>query len=139
LPKKIIVYAPAQQPKQIGEYIKAYENAAVLLKQLKDNGIGPERRSKLLLTDVMEVRQPPKLLTEQEYLIVTSIGSNIGLSDYDSCLILESIIEVMTETLATGRKIRIQRFGTLKTERKARTNKVIFSASAVLLQLINGA
>lgn len=137
--KKKVILPPARAPMSLDECAESFEKTARLLKQMKEKGINSEDRTKTAIAELTGERghPPPKLVTEQEYEIVKRIQASSGLSEYDACRAYETILAVVSEALASGVKVKLNRFGIFKKDDSPKGPTVRYKPSAVLLQEVN--
>jgi len=115
---KTVIQAESPKKPSIEDHIETYEKVAVLLRTLKEKGIKPEQRSKMIISDLLNIGKPGKtgpqvLITKTEYNMVTAIAKKTGLQEIDSYRLIEQISKVMKETLGRGESIKINGLGSL--------------------------
>lgn len=131
--RKVVINAPPPPPMGLEECAESFEKTAELLKSMKKWGV---TLPKSVLYE--EDHRPPKVVPESGYAVIVEIAEATGLSVYDSCLVLEAILVVVTTSLLSGSKVKINRFGTLQVKECPRGPTVQFTVSPVLQQALNG-
>lgn len=135
--RRFVIPAPAPQPKDLDETIRSMEKAAQLLKTLKEEGVSSELRSQIAVSEIGEPRLPPKILNASEHAIVQEIRGVTGETEYKACLVLESVLTVMTDALESGQRVKLNKLGTFYVQLKPRLRTVAFTPSPSLVLELN--
>jgi len=133
--RKVVITAPPPPPMGLEECAESFEKTAELLKSMKKQGAKP---LKSVLYQVIEDHRPSKVVPESGYVVIEEIAGATGFSAYDSCLVLEAILAVVTNSLLSGSKVKMNRLGTLQVKECPRGPTVRFTVSPVLQQALNG-
>lgn len=136
--RKIIIQAPTLPPKGLQESIKSLENAANLLRNLRENGVSREVRSQIRIPDIEDHQPPPLLLTEAQYAFVSEMARHAEFSEYETGRILEAIIQILVKTLVAGDRIKLNKLGSLSAQLGPRGHTVQFVPSPTLVQDLAG-
>ncbi|TSK07738.1 MAG: hypothetical protein FPO08_00020 [Geobacter sp.] len=111
--RKIVINAPAPKPKDLHESIRSIEQTAQLLRTLKANGVSEEERSKMIISDIFESSLPQKVVDWSEYQIIVGIRKALQVPEHEAVNIHFSIVDVLTQTLASGQHVKLNKLGTL--------------------------
>ncbi|WP_224962828.1 HU family DNA-binding protein [Geomonas subterranea] len=131
--RKIVIKAPAPEPRGLLESIRSMEQTANLLKTLKANGVSKEQRSKMIISDIVESNRPQKIVNWSEYQIIGEIRKVLQVSEYEASSILEAILTVLTQAMVSGQRVKLNKLGTLSVETQRLTRTVVFRASPALV------